>query len=151
MADTPIEDALSIAGTVCVVFLLLSQLPTLFLIYKRKLTVADVSVLPSLGQGANFVTWVLYGIASDTPAILRVNVIGCAFALVYILFFLSYSVGANRRQIVAQLTGTITLIGIVVGIIFAAIPETAARADALGWVAVSCNVLMLAAPLAACL
>ena len=109
-----------------------------------------MSILPSIGQFANFVAWCVYGIVGNEPALLRVNAIGVGFALFYFAVFLTYAVGAHRRNLVAALLGA----GLGLSLLFTALIvgpglATPTRILALGYVAMSANVVMYASPIAA--
>ena len=148
--DTVPESALSTTGTVLVGGLLCAQLPAMYLVVRGQTPIAKLSLLPTLGQAGNFLCWVVYGLVAAEPAVLRVNVIGCGFAALYLSIFLLYSAGcAARLRVLAGAAATFAVLG---GAWAAAIlipADQATRINALGITAVILNTAMYASPLGA--
>ena len=69
-------DIVSDVGTGAVVLLLLSQLPAYYDAIRVRQSTAHLSLLPTLGQFANFVLWSAYGVSQGDLAVLRVNLVG---------------------------------------------------------------------------
>lgn len=148
MADTPAENGVSITGTVFVFFLLCSQIPAFYNVIRHTKSVEHLSVGPTLGQGSNFVLWVVYGLVQSEAAILRVNAIGVGFTVVYLGIFLVYARGQQWATIVKVAVGSIAAC-IVVLAPLALTPtlELSAKITAIGSIAVVCNTIMYAAPI----
>lgn len=99
----------------------------------------------------NFISWVSYALQNKDAALLRVNAIGCGFAIVYLAVFLTYSRGKTLQKFLTLLTAA-SVIG---GSLWAGISYGVSNLDdrilGLGVVAVACNVIMYAAPINAIL
>ena len=101
----------STIGTVLVFFMLCSQLPAMYTVIRYTKSVANLSVLPTCGQMANFATWVVYGFYKSDPNIWRVNLIGVGFAVFYLTVFLIYATGANRTALYQTLLAVLVVLG----------------------------------------
>jgi hypothetical protein len=146
--DTPIQEGFSTAGTVMVVLLLCSQLPAMYGVVFKGTGVDKLSPIPTVGQMGNFVSWVVYALVADEIALLRVNAIGVGFGVLYLSIFLVYTRGPKLRQLLVFLTAVLLGFALVLGLIVGVMSDHAAKVNALGWVALVCNTLMFAAPLA---
>lgn len=146
--ETTAQAAVSASGTAAVVLLLLAQMPDMYKLYKGKISISDLSVVPSIGQLGNFVAWVTYALVKNEPALLRVNAIGVGIGLFYLAVFTFYSDRAGKLAILRLAGGSFAVLAIAYGAIIGAMSGDA-RVTALGWAAVLCNVIMFAAPLAA--
>lgn len=158
MAPTPlisaspaVVEALSSVGTVLVFIMCAAQLPTFRLVYLRRLDLAKVSFLPTLGQLSNFSTWTMYGsLGAMNPTVVMVNLLGCGFSALYIGLFLFFAPTPRRLQI-ARMLG---LFALAFGAAEAAILlSTSGQADtrraALAYVSIACNVVMYGSPIGA--
>lgn len=146
--ETTAQAAVSASGTAAVVLLLLAQMPDMYRLFKGRIAVTDLSVVPSIGQLGNFVAWVVYALVKNEPALLRVNAIGVGIGCFYLAVFTYYSDRAGRLAILRLAGGSFAVLAIVCGAIIGAMTGDA-RITALGWTAVLCNTIMFAAPLAA--
>jgi hypothetical protein len=100
-----------------------------------------------IGTWANTSAWVVYALLIKDNAILIVNAIGAGIALIYLGVFLLYSPSISRTAL--HLAGVLAASAVVYSSI--ALPTSIPIADkvlAMGSVAVACNVVMYAAPLA---
>lgn len=138
-------------GTVLVFLMLSASLPAYVAVVRGRKPISSLSVLPALGQAANFVAWTAYALAQGDSTVLQVNLLGCAFAAVYIGVFALYTPrGAPRARLAALLAGWAALLGgACLGLFFglAAGAGAAARVPALGALAIGCNVAMFGAPI----
>ena len=95
----------------------------------------------------NFLSWVSYALQNGDAALLRVNAIGCGFAVVYLAVFLAYSRGKTLHKLITLLSAA----SIVGGGLWSGISYGVSNKDnrilGLGVVAVACNVIMYAAPI----
>lgn len=73
------EDIISTVGTVVLGLFLASQLPSFWHVFRVTKSVANLSYAPTLGQGANFICWVAYGLIGQQPTIMRVNAVRWSF------------------------------------------------------------------------
>ena len=95
-------------------------------------------MLPTIGQSLNFVAWTTYALQKGDAAVLRVNAIGCGFALLYIGVFGAFSRGAAAVRLWAMLAAAAAFAGgSLAGIAFG-VADADARVTALGAVAVAC-------------
>lgn len=123
-----------------------SQIPTYYIVVKNR-TVGSISILPTLGTWANVSAWVVYALLIEDPAVLRVNAIGCVFALAYLIVFFAFSPSkAQSGVLIAGFLGVSA--AIYCGIALPSSLHRADKASIMGSVAVACNVAMYAAPLA---
>jgi len=138
-------------GTVLVFGMLSASLPAYVDVVRGRKRVSSLSVLPALGQAANFVAWTAYALAQGDATVLQVNLLGCAFAAVYIVVFAVYTPAGAPRARLARLLGAwaVALGGGVCGLFFGLAhgPGAAARVPALGGLAIACNVAMYGAPI----
>lgn len=142
-----VADIVSDVGTGAVGLMLASQLPAVYDAVFRKRSVEHISILPTLGQWANFVTWIGYGLRAGNTAVLQVNLVGVAFSCIYFAAFFSRKRGAALAAFVKLLAGAVLAIGAVEAVLWLAIPSESASVTALGGVAVACNVAMFGAPI----
>lgn len=139
-------NGISLAGTALALMMFCSQIPT-YIVVVRNRTVGNLSVLPTIGTWANTSAWVVYALLIKDNAILIVNAIGAGIALIYLGVFLLYSPSISRTAL--HLAGVLAASAVVYSSI--ALPTSTPIADkvlAMGSVAVACNVVMYAAPLA---
>ena len=73
-------DIVSDVGTGVAALLMASQLPVMYIVVTKTHDVGHISVLPTVGQFANFISWVVYGLVAPEMALLRVNGIGESWA-----------------------------------------------------------------------
>lgn len=156
----PISDtanAVAHAGTALVICLLVSQLPAVFQVIRRKKDIVELSPLPSLFQAGNFLAWTVYGFVKGDINIWLVNVIGCVFAAFYLAVFLIYLQDEHRTRFLKYMAGLITSFVVFFIPVLVVKPSSFAvnglgddsRQVALSIFAIAFNVLMYAAPLAA--
>jgi hypothetical protein len=93
------------------------------------------------------VSWVVYALQNGDPALLRVNAIGCGFAVFYLAIFLSYSKGEALRKLFFFLGAVLAVGGGLWAGISLGVIDKDTRISALGAVAVACNVALYAAPI----
>lgn len=134
-------------GTIMVFIMLSAQLPAIYSVVTKTKSVEHLSVAPTVGQLANFVTWTIYAVAKGDPNILRVNVLGIAFAVGYLAVFFWYAVGRNRRLLYALTAALLLLVGALEAAFVFGITDETARQTAMASFAVACNVAMYAAPI----
>ena len=158
MAPTPIIsappaviEALSSLGTALVFCMCAAQLPAFRLVALRRLDVAKISFLPTLGQLANFSTWTMYGVyGAMNPTVVMVNLLGCAFCALYVTLFLVFSPPARRPQIGGMLAAFAVAFGAAeAAIMLSTAPQQAVRQSALAYVSIACNVVMYGSPIGA--
>jgi solute carrier family 50 protein (sugar transporter) len=147
MVSQSMIDAVALAGTALVFLMLSSQLPAMWRVIRYTRSVAGLSVAPTVGQLANFATWVIYGLTKDDWSIVRVNLIGCGFGVFYLAIFLCYASGSNQTQLHKLLVGSVLLIGGTETAFYLGVSDHNLRLTLMGWLAVACNVLMYAAPI----
>lgn len=102
--------------------------------------------LPS-PRSLNFISWVLYALQNGDGNLLRVNVIGCGFMVLYLGIFLTYTRGSAWYKLVGMLTAGCVLGGAVESSIIYLEGNKDTRITLLGAVAVACNVVMYLAPI----
>lgn len=146
MLSDKILDGISAAGTVLAVLLFCAQIPTYYVIVKNR-AVGSVSILPTLGLWANTSAWVVYALLIKNHSILIVNVIGAVLGLLYLAVYLTFSPTTGRT---ALLLAAVLAVCAVVYCGIALPPRVLLedKSSAMGSIAVACNVLMFASPLA---
>jgi hypothetical protein len=158
MAPTPLISAppaviesLSTLGTVLVFCMCAAQLPTFRLVYLRRLNLAKVSFLPTLGQASNFATWTMYGIyGAGNPTVVMVNLLGCGFCALYVALFLGFAAPARRFEIARLLAAFALVFGAAeAAIMLSTAAQPAARQAALAYISIACNVAMYGSPIGA--
>ena len=140
--------AIAAFGTGIVVVLILSSVP-LYYQGMRKGSLAAVSTAPLVGQWLNFFAWTVYGIAQNDMNIIRVNVIGVGFAVLYAACQVAYNAGAARAAVARLLAAAALLSGALEAGLFFGLAPGAARTSALGICGVVYNVVMFAGPIVA--
>lgn len=150
-APPAVIEALSSLGTALVFIMCAAQLPSFRLIALRRLDIAKLSFLPTLGQLSNFATWTMYGVyGAGNPTVVMVNLLGCGFSFLYITLFLVFSPPARRVSIVKMLGALAAAFGAAeAAIMFSTAAQPAARQAALAYVSIACNVVMFGAPIGA--
>jgi solute carrier family 50 protein (sugar transporter) len=137
-------------GTALVVLMCAAQLPSFWLVYKKRLPIASLSFLPTLGQSANFVAWTLYGVAgTGDPNVIIVNVAGIGFVLLYVALFVAFSPPPARALIAKQVAALAAVVAPIEAGLLLALPRGAARTQFLAYVAMTFGVIMFASPIAA--
>jgi hypothetical protein len=100
-----------------------------------------------LGMLSNTSAWVAYALLIGDDAILLVNAVGSIASVLYLAVFLAYS--PSRTRIALQLSA---LLGFVAAVYYAVVlparVTAANRAAGMGFIAVACNIVMYAAPIA---
>jgi len=148
-SSAAIAEDVSIAGTTVVCLLLLAQLPAMYTVITKTKSVAHLSVAPTVAQMANFVSWVVYALFGNIIAVLRVNVIGVAFGIGYLTVFFVYARGRQWWALVYfSIAATLAFGAIFAGIIVPTSLTNDTKVLALGYVALVCNVVMFAGPIA---
>jgi hypothetical protein len=125
------------------------QLPAMYNVVFRKASMERLSAMPTIGQAANFLSWTVYAIVQGDPNILRVNVIGCGFSLLYLIIFAVWSRGEGRVSFLRLLALFVVVNAVVFWSVLGSAMEKSRQIDVLGGYAVGCNVIMYAFPLAA--
>ena len=67
-------DIIAYVGDVLVALLCASQLPTYYEAIRVRKSVEHISILPSVGAFANFVSWTIYAIVKKETQVLQVNI-----------------------------------------------------------------------------
>ncbi len=147
--DVPADvvTTVSTIGTVLVFLMLCAQLPAVATVV-RKRTTGNLSVLPTLGQISNFVTWTVYGYFKGDPNIIRVNLIGMGFGAFYITIFGLFTPKSGQRTL-WRLFGTLFLVTAAIEcfLVFL-VKDPELRLNLMGSVSIACNVAMFSAPIA---
>lgn len=148
--DVPADviTTVSTIGTVLVFLMLCAQLPAVATVV-RKRTTGNLSVLPTLGQISNFVTWTCYGFFKGDPNIIRVNLIGIGFGAFYLAVFGVFTPKGAPQRTLWRLFGLLFAVtaAIECALIFL-VKDPELRLTLMGSVSIACNVAMFGAPIA---
>jgi uncharacterized protein with PQ loop repeat len=148
--SSPLIEAVSTTGTVLAFLMFMAQMPSMYVVIFKTKSVERLSILPTIGQSLNFLSWVFYTLANGDGNVFRVNAIGCGFAAFYLGVFLVYTRGKEAWTRLLTLLGASVLVfgGLWAGISLG-VADLDARISGLGAVAVACNVAMYGAPIRA--
>lgn len=140
-------DIVAYIGDALVVVMCAAQAPTYWRAVRVLKTVEHISVLPSVGLFANFITWILYAVVKEETNVLQVNVMGLSFSLLYFAVLLVFARGSHWWRLVQLLSGAIVLLAVVeCSVIFSSL-SVDSKVLATGLIACGCNVGMFSAPL----
>lgn len=148
-ADT-IRTVVGIIGNCLSLILFLSPTPTFRRICKTK-SVEQFSAAPYLATLLNCMLWVVYGIPLVHPnstLVVTINGAGTAIELVYVVLFLIYSEGKQRRRVLGVLALEIAAVGMVAGLVIGFLPTHERRSLVVGIICIFFGTLMYVAPLA---
>jgi len=139
----PLPDIVGDIGTGVAACLMAAQLPACYIVITKTKSVAHMSVVPTVGQAANFIAWTAYGLVAKEQQVLQVNAIGVGFSVVYGAIFLIYARGKHWWTLLATLCATLAILaGTFAAIIIPGAIDHDAKVQALGYVAVVGNVIM---------
>ncbi|KAG0465576.1 hypothetical protein HPP92_019740 [Vanilla planifolia] len=143
------KETIEVDRNVFALTLFLSPMPTFIRIWKRK-SVEQFSAAPYLATLLNCMLWVVYGVPAVHPKstlVLTINGSGTAIELAYVLLFLTFSTGRQRRRILAVLALELAAVGLVAALVLSLVRTHERRSLAVGVLCVFFGTLMYAAPL----
>lgn len=144
-----LRNIVGIIGNVTSLFLFLSPLPTIFLIWKDK-TAQGYQPDPYVATVLNCAMWVLYGmpfVHPDSLLIVTVNGVGLFIEAFYLVIFLIYADWPKRRKILISLLVEALFVIVVVIITMLFLHTTESRSMFVGVMCIVFSVMMYASPL----
>lgn len=145
---TPVANDVAHVATAVVILLLLAQAPAMHKVIRHLKSTEHLSIVPTLGQASNFISWSVYGLWKGDINLWLVNVIGIGFAAVYTSIFLAYARGKQLKTLLVALASIFVCFTVYYLIVLKAAKMSPASTEiALQIFAVLPNIVMYGAPI----